>query len=254
MTKFLELKDGLASIDNNPISSNYIVSFYNGVWVDSHTPCITFSEFVKRENLSYIEEFVINYKENVGEISKQILLTDIVIDSIKVTNWNSVSDNDKAFITKALADKSYLFETKDSVFYAVRENSLLQQKETTPVNTALTVTPTDSKRYKIECEISTIGDIFSLLYNTFSEVTNLKVTPIFEAVPIKFTGGVCKTPDYTLILYPDGISLVFDPISRENGTKYVLDKDTDESVQKWLETMDSEQVYKLAQLTFRKIV
>ena len=117
----------------------------------------------------------------------------------------------------------------------------------------ISVTPVDQKRYKIECEITAIGDIFSLMYNTFSEVSNLKVTPIVEAVPISIVNGECKTSDYTLFVYPDGISLVFDPISRESGSKYVLQKSTDDTIIKWLETMDSEQVYKMAQLTFTKM-
>lgn len=252
MSKIVELTTTAIYINGKELTENYIVSYYNGV--SDNGPCITFSEFIKRYNLEEIQEVIVDRELYASEIVKQILSTSIRIDAITINKWSNVSENDRALLAKMFADRDYLFETTYGTFYASREHLEQSNQKVVPsVTLTNSVIPTDKKRYKIECEITAIGDIFSLLYNTFSEVSNLKVTPIFDAVPIKIVNGECKTPDYTLFVYPDGISLVFDPISRENGNKYVLQKPTDDDIINWLETMDSEQVYKMAQLTFTKM-
>ena len=236
-------------IDGKICNRDYFVDFYNGISRDSRTHCITFSMFAELENLQSVNEIILDYENGISEIITDILSTDVKVDAITVRNWSKVEENKKADVVKLLSDKNYLFETNfdTDIFYASNEH-FDDIKSSQP-----NVTSDNIKRYKIECEISTVGDIFSLVYNTFSEVANLKVYPIVSAVPIKILDGECKTPDYTLFVYPDGISLIFDPISRETGSRFVLNKPVDEDVIKWLESMDSEQIYKMAQLTFTKL-
>jgi len=257
MSSIYPPKNGLGSVGDKETVEKYSKKI--------SVPCLTFDSLLRKHNISNFDILKIDAEGHDWEIFKEVNL-DTFHPSVIRMEWFNLSKEDKQNVLDKFTKYNYVYEMMYGDITAISNDIYLkligkspEKKDTINAEQSLvvpivsSVSVVDKKRYKIECEITAIGDIFSLLYNTFSEVNNLKVTPIFDAVPIKIMNGECRTPDYTLFVYPDGISLVFDPISRESGNKYVLQKQTDHDIINWLETMDSEQVYKMAQLTFTKM-
>ena len=254
MSSIYPPKNGLISVDNKETVNRYGMKII--------VPCLAFESLLKKHNISQFDILKIDAEGHDWEILKEVDL-DKYRPSIIRIEWINLSEENKQEVLDKFNKHHYLYEmiygditaiTEELYLKIIGKNKIVEnpQPKEEPVNN-LFIESGIKKKYKIECEISTVGDIFSLMYNTFSDITNLKVYPIVSAVPIRILDGECKTPDYTLFVYPDGISLVFDPISRENGGKFVLNKPLDEDVIKWLESMDSEQIYKMAQLTFTKL-
>ncbi len=255
----IKLSNNCIRLDGKDLNSNYVVGLYNGISI-SNIPCVIFSEFVDRENIKKICTLSIDYDSGISEILKEILNSQIEILALSAFNWNIIKDSDKAIITKELSDKGYLFETNDNTLTAV-----LEYKPANPIKipTVLVASEPKSKlsqsgakkKYKLECLLETVLDVKSVLENSFGTVSSIKLTPIYDPIRIKLENGTFKSYDYSLFVDSESISLTFDygENSRESGVCYVLKKRIDSSVEEWLETLDSEQLYKLAQLTFTRV-
>jgi len=254
----IQLSNNYIRLNGKDLNSNYVVGPYNGIST-AKIPCVIFQEFADRENIKKICNLSLEYDTGVSEILKQIFKTKIQILALSAFNWNTIKDSDKAIITKELCDRGYLFETNDNTLTAVLENG---QEQPVKIPTVLVASESSSKlqqsgikkKYRLECVIETDLDVKAVLQNTFGNVVLGKLTPIYEAIPIKLNNGTFKAPDYSLIVDSDGITLLFDygENSRESGVEYSLEKNVDYVVEQWLETLDSEQLYILAQLTFTR--
>ena len=254
----IQLSNNYIRLNGKDLNSNYVVGPYNGIST-SKIPCVIFQEFVDRENIKKICTLSLEYDTGVSEILKHIFKTKLQILNINAFNWNTIKDSDKAIITKELCDRGYLFETKDNTLTATLG---FVQEQPIKIPTVLVASESSSKlqqsgikkKYRLECVLETELDVKAVLQNTFDNVVLGKLTPIYEAIPIKLNNGTFKAPDYSLFVDINGITLKFDygENSRESGVEYVLKKNVDYVVEQWLETLDSEQLYILAKLTFTR--
>ena len=250
MKKIVSITNEFVAVDD--IQYDITVDDYNGVSNVSGKQIqkITFDEFLTRYKISKIDELYLGVGNRTINVLKQIFRNNISIGDYYIQTWNDVPDKDKATITKHFCDANVLFETcvTGTLFYTNTINKHRTVPSIIPTQT------TGAKKYNVQFTTNTDLDVIATLYSTFVNVSDIIVTPVYEPKPIIFDGNVCVVDDYTLVVSESSISLTFQTIGREVGVRYEISKPLDITQTKsWLQTMDSEQVYQMAKLTFNKI-
>ena len=250
MKKIVSITNEFVAVDD--IQYDITVDDYNGVSTVSGKQIqkITFDEFLTRYKISKIDELYLGVGNRTINVLKQIFRNNISIGDYYIQTWNDVPDKDKATITKHFCDANVLFDTCDTgnLFYTNTINKHRTVPSIMPTQT------TGAKKYNVQFTTNTDLDVIATLYSTFVNVSDIIVTPVYEPKPIIFDGNVCVVDDYTLVVSESSISLTFQTIGREVGVRYEISKPLDITQTKyWLQTMDSEQVYQMAKLTFNKI-
>lgn len=239
-------------------------------------PCLTFDSLIEKHNIKNFDVLKIDSEGHDWTIFKTIDLNKYKPSVIRL-EWVNLSDQEKVEVTDKLSKHNYFFEVLCGDITAISEEmyNILTGEIKEPekrmnipeptenilfasTKTITTIVSSKSK-YKVSFEVVTEKDVASSLLHTFGEVSNLNIEQLFQTLPIKFIDGNCKVNDFLIEVTTDGIILTFDKSesSRENGSIYRSGKHLSSleipKVIQWLETMDSDEVYTLAKLTFKKV-
>lgn len=239
-------------------------------------PCLTFDSLIEKHQLKSFQILKIDAEGHDWTIFKTIDL-DKYHPSVIRLEWLNLPDQEKLDLTEKLTKYNYLYEVKygditaitNELYNEVFENS----EEIRPVSVKHEIpNPTENimfasvantsykTKYKVDFELYTEKDVYSILNQVFTgEIYELNVQPVFTSVPIKFEGNVCLVNDFVIEVSINGINLSFNdsPTNREKNVSYKNNKLLSSleipKVISWLETMDSEQVYKMVKLSFAKV-
>lgn len=239
-------------------------------------PCITFDSLIEKHNIKHFDVLKIDAEGHDWTIFRTIDL-DKYKPSVIRLEWLNLSDQEKIEVTDKFIKHNYLFEVKYGDITAISEeiyNSLSGEVKETPkqmvipeptenllfTSVSKVTTIIQSKlKYSVSFEVVTDKDVANSLLQTFGEVSKLHIEQLFQTLPIQFIDGNCKVNDFLIEVSTDGITITFDAneSSRENGSVYRSGKPLSSleipKVIQWLETMDSDEVYTLAKLTFKKV-
>jgi FkbM family methyltransferase len=240
-------------------------------------PCLTFDALIEKYKIKNFDVLKIDAEGHDWTIFKTIDL-DKYHPSVIRLEWLNLPDQERVELTEKLIKYNYLYEVKygditaitNELYNKVFENS--EEAKTSPVKheipsptenimfTSVATTNHHKTKYKVDFEVYTEKDVYVILNQIFpGEISELNLQPVFAPVPIKFDRDICIVNDFVIEVSTSGIKLSFDdtPTNREKNVSYKNNKLLSSleipKVIAWLETMDSEQVYRMVKLSFAKV-